>query len=214
MTTSTQSTPTTHMGIYAIKPHFQRVLMPIVAHCAHRHIHPDIFTYGAIGCSALAGVLMANVSAMPVIGLGLATLCLVLRLGFNLMDGLLARATGVADALGELKNEFGDRISDVLTFSGLLFGGLVDTRLAGLTLALVLGVSYLGILSKALGGARLYGGIFGKGDRMLSLAATCVLAGIAPLHAGSIFEGYLILACVLALVTIIQRLRIIVDKTQ
>lgn len=209
MTTSTQSIPTLPTGIYATKLHFQRVLAPIAGYCARRHMHPDVFTYGAIGCSALAGLLLAGIVGVTPI-MGLTALCLILRLGFNLMDGLVARATGLADTLGELKNEFGDRISDVLTLSGLLFGGLVDTRLAGLTLALVLGVSYLGILSKALGGARLYGGIFGKGDRMLSLAATCVLAGVAPLYAGRIFEGYLMLACTLALVTIVQRLRIIV----
>ena len=39
-----------------------------------------------------------------------------------------------------------------------------------LTLTLIMCASYLGILGKAVTGKRVYGGVFGKGDRMISLA--------------------------------------------
>jgi CDP-diacylglycerol--glycerol-3-phosphate 3-phosphatidyltransferase len=197
------------MGIYSTKPLFQRALQPAVAWCAKRRLPPDLFTYGAIGSSALASVILAS-GAMTPGGLVSAAACYVLRLLFNLMDGQVARASKLADALGELKNEFGDRVSDGLVFGGLLFSGYVEPRLAGITLALVLGVSYLGILSKALGGPRLYGGIFGKGDRMISLAITCVLVAITGNTA--LLNVYLVLACALSLITLAQRLRIIVNQ--
>jgi hypothetical protein len=38
------------------------------------------------------------------------------------------------------------------------------------------------------------------------------LAALAPLYKGTIFEAYLVVACALALVTIIQRLRIIINE--
>jgi phosphatidylglycerophosphate synthase len=129
------------------------------------------------------------------------------RLLLNLMDGLVAREVGLAGAWGEVKNEFGDRVADVAIFLGLSFGGYVDARLAALALALILCVSYLGILGKVLGGARVYGGIFGKGDRMLSLAVFTLY----PLFSGNLasYDWYLAFAALAAAATVVQRLRII-----
>jgi hypothetical protein len=72
---------------------------------------------------------------------------------------------------------------------------------------LILFVSYLGILGKALGSQRVYGGLFGKGDRMISLAVFTLY----PTWTGNLssYNYYLIFASVAAFITIIQRLRII-----
>jgi CDP-diacylglycerol--glycerol-3-phosphate 3-phosphatidyltransferase len=192
------------MGIYSSKPKWQQALRPIVTFCAARRTHPDVFTYGALVLSAIAGWALFSAGKNHM-WLWLVPPCALLRLLFNLMDGMLAREIELADAWGEVKNEFGDRIADIFIFGGLIFGGYADARLGTLALVLILCVSYLGILGKALGGPRVYGGLFGKGDRMISLA----LFSFYPLFSANLksYDLYLGLAILAAGITIFQRLR-------
>ena len=194
------------MGIYATKSKWQRAIQPLVALCVRKRIHPDVFTYGALALSTIAGIAFFLASSNR-LWLWLVPPCVLLRLLFNLMDGQIARNLGLADSWGDVKNEFGDRIADTVIFLGLAFSGYADTRLVALGLALILCVSYLGILGKALGGPRVYGGIFGKGDRMISLA----LFTFYPLLGAQLasYNIYMGLAVIAAMVTIFQRLRII-----
>lgn len=128
------------------------------------------------------------------------------------MDGQVARALGLADRWGEAENEFGDRLADASIFIGLGLGGYADARLTLVALSLILCVSYLGILGKALGGPRVYAGIFGKGDRMISLA----LFTLYPALSGNLtsYNYYLVFAACAAFATIVQRLRVIYGHTQ
>ncbi|CAG0947946.1 CDP-diacylglycerol---glycerol-3-phosphate 3-phosphatidyltransferase [Anaerolineae bacterium] len=199
------------MGIYTTKSKWQSGLEPIVALCTRRRIHPDLFTYGALGL-ALVAALALTLAGTNRAWLWLAPPCVLARLVFNLIDGQVARAQRLANTIGEAKNEFGDRLADAAIFLGLCFGGYANVRLAALCLALVLCVSYLGILSKALGGARIYDGVFGKGDRMISLALFTLWLQTGRELAD--FNGYLILATLAALVTIIQRWRMIYEHTE
>ena len=194
------------MGVYATKSRWQRALQPVVAWCVQRRVSPDVFTFAALGLALVAG------GALLAAGAGRAWLWLVppavlVRLLLNLMDGQVARETGTANLWGEAKNEFGDRLADSAIFLGLAFGGYADPRLAALALALILCVSYLGILGKALGGPRVYGGVFGKGDRMISLA----LFTFYPLLSGNLasYNIFLVFAALAAAITIAQRLRLI-----
>jgi CDP-diacylglycerol--glycerol-3-phosphate 3-phosphatidyltransferase len=123
------------------------------------------------------------------------------------MDGQVARRLELADNWGEVKNEFGDRIADAMIFTAIGLGGYAETGWALVALTLILLVSYLGILGKALGGQRVYGGLFGKGDRMISLA----IFTLYPALSGNLasYDYYLIFASIAAFLTLIQRLRII-----
>lgn len=194
------------MGVYSTKSRWQRALKPIVAFCVRYRIQPDVFTYGAIVLSVAAGAAFI-LAADRMAWLWIVPPFVLLRLLFNLMDGLLARELRLADTWGEVKNEFGDRIADGAIFLGLVFGGYVDAQMAALALFLMLLVSYLGILGKALGGERVYGGVFAKGDRMISLA----LFTLYPVLTGNLqsFNWYLLFASSAALVTVLQRLRVI-----
>jgi CDP-diacylglycerol--glycerol-3-phosphate 3-phosphatidyltransferase len=199
------------MGIYTTKSKWQKALSPVVEFCIERRIHPDVFTYSALALSGIAG------SAFWIAGsnhlwLWLVPPCVLLRLLLNLMDGQVARALALADTWGEVKNEFGDRVADTAIFLGLGFSCYADARLVALVLAVILMTSYLGVLSKALGGPRVYGGIFGKGDRMISLA----LFTLYPALSGNLtsFNLYLGVATLAAVVTILQRLRTIYEFTQ
>lgn len=194
------------MGIYATKSKWQQALAPFVAFCVRQQIHPDVFTYGALALSMLAAFALFA-AGFNAAWFWLVPPCVLGRLLLNLMDGQIARAIGLASAWGEVKNEFGDRVADAVIFLALAFGGYADARLAALALALILCVSYLGILGKAVGGARVYGGVFGKGDRMISLALFTLYAAISGNLAS--YNGYLIFAALAGTITILQRLRMI-----
>lgn len=192
------------MGVYSTKPKWQQWLQPIVDFSVRAKIHPDYYIYGAIVLAGIAGYGLMQADE-NLAWLWAVAACALLRLGFNLMDGLVAREMGIADAWGEVMNEFGDRISDGIIFLGLAFSGYVDIRWMLVALVLISYVSYLGILGKAVGGNRLYNGIFGKGDRMISLSIFCFYI----LYSKNLedFNYYLILGVVAAVITIIQRLR-------
>lgn len=191
------------MGIYSTKSKWQQALRPVVTFCVQNQITPNAFTYSALGLSGIGAAALWQAGSNRA-WLWLVPPCVLLRLLFNLMDGLVAREQGLADAWGEVKNEFGDRLADSAIFLGLAFGDYADTRLAALVIALVLCVSYLGLLGKALGGARLYSGVFGKGDRMISLA----LFTFFPIFGGDLttYNWYLAFAACAAIITILQRL--------
>jgi CDP-diacylglycerol--glycerol-3-phosphate 3-phosphatidyltransferase len=199
------------MGVYTTKSKWQKALRPIVEFCINKRIHPDVFTYGALALSGIAGIAFL-IAGSNHLWLWLVPPCVLMRLLLNLMDGQVARARGLADAWGEVKNEFGDRVADAAIFLGLGFSSYADARLVALALALILMSSYLGIFSKALSGPRVYGGIFGKGDRMISLA----LFTLYPVLSGNLvsFNLYLGFATLAAGVTILQRLGTIYEFTQ
>jgi len=186
------------------------MLEPFVEFCIARRIHPDTFIYAALALSLIAGVALFRAGTDPN-WLWLVPPCVLVRLLLNLMDGQVARGLGLADTWGEAKNEFGDRLADAFVFVGLGLGGYADPRLVLIALALILCVSYLGILGKALGGARVYGGLFGKGDRMISLAVFTLYPAISANLAS--YNYYLVLAALAALATMVQRLNIIHDST-
>ena len=189
------------MGIYQIKPAFQRVLRPAESLLIRYRVHPDYITGTALLVSALGGAAlylsdlwMWLLLTIPLVTIG--------RTVLNALDGMVATRTGVARPWGEVLNEFSDRLSDVAIFGGLALNPQVNFQLGTLAVITILLSSYLGTLSKAIGGTRQYGGIMAKADRMVFMAAASVLA---------IFVGIWVLDYVLAaiaagaIVTVIQR---------
>jgi len=104
--------------------------------------------------------------------------------------------------LGEVFHECCDRFADTLVFVGLALNSGVFAPLAWGTLVLVLLNSYLGIVTKAAGGKRQYGGLLAKADRMIYMAAFSPF----PLFFGPSAWNWLLLAFIPAtIVTIVQR---------
>jgi phosphatidylglycerophosphate synthase len=191
------------MGIYTTKSKWQQALRPAVELCVRARIHPDIFTYGALILSAGAAAAFALAESNH-LWLWAAPPLLLVRLLLNLMDGQVARQLGLANAWGEVKNEFGDRLADAAIFGALGVASYTSGAMGIVLLALVLCTSFLGVLAKTLTGERMYGGIFGKGDRMISLALFTLYPAVSG-QLGS-FNLFLGIACAAALVTIGQRL--------
>jgi archaetidylinositol phosphate synthase len=192
-----------YRGIYAIKPWWQRHLTNIENVLVARHIHPDVITLAGVGCAALMAICLAGASSFSWWMLGIAPLALA-RLAANALDGLVARRAGLARPWGEVFNECCDRLADTLIFAGLACNPLVNASLAWATLVLILLNSYLGVVAKAAGGKRQFGGLLAKADRMVYMA----LFSFVPLICGCRAWNWLLLAFVPAtLFTIVQRYR-------
>jgi CDP-diacylglycerol--glycerol-3-phosphate 3-phosphatidyltransferase len=190
------------MGIYAIKPRFQRGLRPIEDALVDRGVHPDTITLAALGLSIAGGAAFAASGSHPMLLLA-APVVAIGRTALNALDGLVAKRTGKARAWGEVLNEFSDRLADVALLGGIAASGLVDVRLGAAAIVAVLLGSYLGILSKAAGGPRQYGGVMGKADRMMLLAVAAPLAVFTdPAVVMTAFFGIVLAG---AAVTIVQR---------
>lgn len=192
------------MGIYSIKPRFQQALRGAELFLVRRRVHPDRLTISALLLSILGAVaLYASPRAswllllIPPLALG--------RTALNALDGLVARATGLARPWGEVLNEFCDRLADVALFTGVALAPGSNLGLGTAALVMMLLSSYAGTAAKAAGGRRQYGGVMGKADRMIYLSAASVAAFLLP--AFPVFSYLLVLVLIGLLVTIVQRLR-------
>jgi len=158
--------------LYALKPRFQQLLNGPTELLVRHHVHPDTLTYAGVVCGLLGGAALLE-------GLFWLVPALVAgRLTFNALDGMVAIRSGLARPWGKVLNEFCDRLTDLAFLWPLLLG--TQTVLVASALLATLLVSYLGVLAKAAGAPREYGGVMGKADRMLWLglaaAATAVTA--------------------------------------
>jgi phosphatidylglycerophosphate synthase len=140
-----------------------------------RGVHPDLITFSALGISVAGGAGFAFSGQCPWL-LVAAPVVALTRTALNALDGLVAKRTGRARPWGEVLNEFSDRLADVALLGGLVLSGPANGLLGAAAVVAVLLTSYLGILSKAAGAPRQYGGVMGKADRMLLLSLAGPLA--------------------------------------
>lgn len=156
------------MGVYAIKPKFQRLLKPVADFFIDRKIHPDTINLFGTMSSFLIGFSIFFSKDMIILYLVLPLGALI-RTSFNALDGMVARGLSVSSAFGEVKNELHDRVSDIIIFTALGLSGHGNLKIVFISLSLILLNSYIGILGKSAGGSRIYAGILGKADRMILL---------------------------------------------
>ena len=92
-----------------------------------------------------------------------------LRLWLNMLDGMVALASGKASLRGELLNDLPDRVSDVIIFAGVAHSGLCHSASGYWAAILALLTAYVGTFGQALGVGRQFGGIMTKPWRMVVL---------------------------------------------
>lgn len=158
------------MGFYSTKPAFRQALRPMARRLSV--LHPDVWTWVAVGVACLAGWLLLVSRNHPPALLAVPGL-LFLRLLLNVLDGVIAEETHLSSARGEALSEFTDRLSDVAILGGFAMSGFGHASLAVVAIVIVLLVSYVGILGKAVGAGRQYGGLMGKPDRMVAVMLGC-----------------------------------------
>jgi phosphatidylglycerophosphate synthase len=136
--------------------------------CLRWGIPADAISYASIVAAALAGACFLFGARQPWLLLVGPLFCYV-RLWLNMLDGMVALASGKASLRGEILNDLPDRVSDVLVFVGLAHSGLGNPFLAYWAAILALFTAYVGTFGQAVAGRREFGGIMSKPWRMVTV---------------------------------------------
>ncbi|MBC7855635.1 MAG: CDP-alcohol phosphatidyltransferase family protein [Pirellulaceae bacterium] len=136
--------------------------------CIRLGIHPDAVSYLSLVASAAAAICFWQAGSAPWLLIPAAGMCYV-RLWLNMLDGMVALASGKASPRGEILNDLPDRISDVLIFVGAAHSGLGNPFGGYWAAIFALLTAYVGTLGQAVGGKREFGGVMSKPWRMVAL---------------------------------------------
>ena len=152
---------------------FRLTARAAVRACVRAGVHPDTVSYSSIAAAAAGGLLFALSGQVPWLLL-VAPLPCYLRLWLNMLDGMVALASGKASKRGEVVNELPDRLSDIAVFGGVaLAGPWVSANGVWALWAAIAAVmtAYVGVTGQAVGVGRQYGGVMAKPWRMVCLHA-------------------------------------------
>ncbi|HSK53493.1 MAG TPA: CDP-alcohol phosphatidyltransferase family protein [Clostridia bacterium] len=161
------------MDLYGLKPAIVRGLDPLLDLLARARVSPDAVTLAAVPIGAIGGAAILASPRTPALLL-LVPLTATLRLVCNLLDGALARRTGRVHPRGELYNEVGDRLADVLMLAPVALLPGIDGPVVWLGVVLAVLASFTSVATRAAGGRRTYRGILSKPGRMVLLSAFAI----------------------------------------
>lgn len=163
-------------SVYDLKPAFQGLLRPLVLRLARSGVTPNQVTVAALVLSLAHGafLLQSNVGATA---LWLLPVVLLLRMGLNAIDGMLAREHDMKTPVGAVLNELGDVVSDAALY--LPFTAVPGLHApAAVLFVLVAALSEMtGVVGVQIGASRRYDGPMGKSDR--ALAMSCLAVAVA-----------------------------------
>jgi archaetidylinositol phosphate synthase len=125
---------------------------------------------------------------------------------FDLVDGCVARVTKQTSKKGAYLDSVFDKISESIIFVGLAIGGLANPVISLIALSISLLVSYTRAKSEVVGVELKGVGIGERAERLLLIG----ILGLIPLE--GILQGAVILVCILAGITLIQRMYYTVQK--
>ena len=132
----------------------------------------------------------------------------------NMLDGMVALASGKASPRGEILNDLPDRISDILIFAGVAHSGLIaNPFFAYWAMIFALLTAYVGTLGQAVGARREFGGVMSKPWRMVTLhVGAWITLGAIWFHcAAAIGPGRLTIldyTCLIVIVGCIQTIAV------
>ena len=192
----------TAIDLYGVKPALLAGLEPILGRLERSGVSPDALTLAAVPVGAIGGLAVLASPGAPGLLL-LVPVAAATRLVLNLLDGGLARRTGRIHARGELFNEVGDRLADVLMLApvALVPGSIGAAVWLGVVLAVL--ASFVSVATRAAGGTRSYRGLLSKPGRMILLSAFAIVVAVGGPGLWAPF-GPLLVAGTLA--TLVERL--------
>ena len=103
-----------------------------------------------------------------------------LRLLANMLDGMVAIASGKASPMGELYNELPDRVSDVAIIIGAGYAAGGSPTLGYLAACVAVITAYVRAVGKAAGASNLFLGPMAKPHRMFTLTMASLLIFALP----------------------------------
>ena len=145
---------------------FRRTADAAVRWCVAHGVRPNWISYGSIVAASVAAACFVLAADRPML-LVVGTVFCAVRLWLNMLDGMVAVASGQCSRWGEVVNELPDRLSDLLIFAGLAAGGLCRPEGALLAGAAAIFVAYVGTLGQAVGAGRQFAGWMSKPHRMV-----------------------------------------------
>jgi phosphatidylglycerophosphate synthase len=162
----------------------RKIWQRLAAFLAERGVSPNGISMAGMVAGIIAGGLLAatSIAAEAWLQRGLWLLAAVgiqLRLLANMLDGMVAIATGKASPLGELYNELPDRVSDVaiIVGAGFAVGGLPAFGYLASCIAVL--TAYVRAVGKAAGASDLFVGPMAKPHRMFVLTLVALaMAGM------------------------------------
>ncbi|MBP1167191.1 MAG: CDP-alcohol phosphatidyltransferase family protein [Chryseobacterium culicis] len=156
------------ISVYKLKPKFQQLLTPVLLFFHRNKITANQITISSILLSVVIGILFWNADISKWFFLSLPV-GLLLRMALNALDGMMARKFNQTSKLGEVLNEVGDIVSDVIIFFPLLKFQPESLYLIVVFIVLSIINEIAGVMGKIVGKERRYDGPMGKSDRALIL---------------------------------------------
>lgn len=163
------------ISVYKLKPKFQQLLTPILLFLNKKKITANQITISSILLSVIIGVLFWNADVSNWFFLSLP-IGLLIRMALNALDGMMARKFNQTSKLGEVLNEVGDIVSDVILFFPLLKFQPESLYLIIVFIILSIINEFSGLIGKVVGKERRYDGPMGKSDRALILGLYGLIA--------------------------------------
>lgn len=193
------------MSIYELKPRFQALLRPLVIRLHRRGVTANQVTVAACVISIALG-LWIFFAAPPAAAFALIALWMLLRMGFNAIDGMLAREHHQQTPLGAFLNELTDVASDAALYLPFTLVAPFSAFWVGAVIVLAGMSEFAGALGPTIGASRRYDGPFGKSDRAFVFGALALYVALGwPLPA---WAGWLMpLLAALTAWTIVNRTR-------
>lgn len=194
------------MSIYLLKSRFQNLLRPLVRRLHQFGISANAVTHAAGVVSLLVAGWVYWQAAQTPIWYALLPLWMLLRMGMNAIDGMLAREFGHASRLGAYLNELWDVLADAALYASLasLAGVRHDIVLSFVVLAIL--TEYAGVLGVMVGSQRRYEGPMGKSDRAFVVGVLGLLLALNLADAQWVNWTYA-LAAALCIITLLRRIQ-------
>ncbi|HCA08242.1 CDP-alcohol phosphatidyltransferase family protein [Chryseobacterium sp.] len=156
------------ISVYKLKPKFQQLLTPVLLFLHRKNMTANQITVSSIVLSIIIGILFWNADLSKWFFLSLP-IGLLVRMALNALDGMMARKFNQTSRLGEILNEVGDIVSDVIIFFPLLKFQPESIYLIVTFIILSIINEFAGLIGKVVGKERRYDGPMGKSDRALIL---------------------------------------------
>jgi phosphatidylglycerophosphate synthase len=148
---------------------------------ASRNVSPNAISIAGMCACIVAGIALAATSiAYDRILWLVAALGAQLRLTANMLDGMVALASGRASKTGELYNEVPDRVSDAAVFIGAGFAWGGNITLGYIATILSIFTAYVRAAGKIAGAPNEFCGPMAKQHRMLVITLICLYAAFTP----------------------------------
>jgi len=148
---------------------------------AARNVSPNSISIAGMCACVAAGVALGltSVEYNRILWL-VAALGAQLRLTANMLDGMVALASGRASKVGELYNEVPDRVSDAVVFVGAGYAWGGNVVLGYIATILAIFTAYVRAAGKIAGAPNEFCGPMAKQHRMLVITVACVYSVLFP----------------------------------